>query len=100
MSTPIYTRRFYTQFRRCRYVSDFDGMMWIKCNNQKEYARILSIVMDSSPFFRSITPSALTALAGRNRKGADQIVKSITRCFCDTYEDEYDFAVSHKYSYN
>lgn len=97
MHTPIFTRRFFDQYKRCRYVSDFDAMLWIKCSNTREYNRILNVVMNSSPFLRSITPESLQALACRNKKGADQIVRSIIRVFCEEYEAEYDFVMSHRY---
>lgn len=98
MSMPIYTRRFRSQFDRSRSISDFEAMLLIKCNNRNEYNRIMNDTMNRCPFFRTLTPQSLAILAGRNKKGADQIVHSIASAFCDEYESEYDFYMLKKYS--
>lgn len=97
MSRDIYTRRFYNEFKRCRYVSDFDGLCCIRCENREEYNQLLSLALNSSPFMRSLTPNGLRMLAATNWNAANKIVLSIYRCFCDTYEYEYESYMSHRY---
>lgn len=81
------TRQSYADNRK---MSAFDGVQFLHAMNQQEFYRIERDVMNSCPFFRSLSADKVAQIMACDPPRGQRIVQSIWLAICEQYEYECD----------